>query len=97
MNVFYVFQENGGAMMDANKRQRLFNEALDTKKHGNYLDSGHYASNPHEAVSNDCPPTALQTMGNRLLDWFSVVMADTKRRRQHSKTKGEYFILRGNL
>lgn len=80
-------KENGGAMMDANKRQRLFNEALDTKKHGNYLDSGHYASNPHEAVSNDCPPTALQTMGNRLLDWFSVVMADTKRRRQHSKTK----------
>jgi hypothetical protein len=27
-------------------------------------------------------------MGNRLLDWFSVVMAEAKRRRTHNKGKG---------
>jgi len=28
-------------------------------------------------------------MANRLLDWFSVVMADSKHRRQHPKPKGK--------
>jgi hypothetical protein len=33
-------------------------------------------------------------MGNRLLDWFSVVMAEAKRRRTHNKGKG---ILHGSV
>jgi len=31
-------------------------------------------------------------MGNRLLDWFSVVMAEAKRRRTHNKGKGTVFF-----
>ncbi|CAA3033294.1 proteoglycan Cow, partial [Olea europaea subsp. europaea] len=34
-----------------------------------------------------CSPTALQAMGDRLLDWFSVIMADAKKR--HTKNKGK--------
>lgn len=37
----------------------------------------------------DCPSSSKPAMANRLLDWFSVVMADSKHRRQHPKSKGE--------
>lgn len=42
----------------------------------------------------ECKPQQLTAIGNRLLDWFSVIMADSKKRRQHSqKSKGKiYFI-----
>lgn len=36
-----------------------------------------------------CKAQQLTAIGNRLLDWFSVIMADSKKRRQHSqKPKG---------
>lgn len=38
--------------------------------------------------SKECSASALQSMGNRLLDWFSVVMSEAKRRKQHNKVKG---------
>ncbi|XP_015589539.1 proteoglycan Cow isoform X2 [Cephus cinctus] len=38
----------------------------------------------------ECPPSSKPAMANRLLDWFSVVMADAKHRRQHSKSKGHF-------
>uniref|UniRef100_A0A0A9YA40 Testican-3 n=2 Tax=Lygus hesperus TaxID=30085 RepID=A0A0A9YA40_LYGHE len=37
--------------------------------------------------ATDCPPAALQAMGDRLLDWFSVIMADSKRRQTHTRSK----------
>lgn len=33
----------------------------------------------------DCPSSSKPAMANRLLDWFSVVRTETKRRRQHFK------------
>lgn len=37
----------------------------------------------------ECKPQQLTAIGNRLLDWFSVIMADNKKRRQHvQKSKG---------
>ncbi|XP_034938062.1 proteoglycan Cow [Chelonus insularis] len=38
----------------------------------------------------DCPPSSRPAMANRLLDWFSVVMADSKYRRQRVKSKGHF-------
>lgn len=38
----------------------------------------------------ECSEAALQNMGNRLLDWFSVIMADNKRRRTDYTGKGLY-------
>lgn len=38
----------------------------------------------------ECSQEALKSIGNRLLDWFSVVMADSsKRRRAKPKSKGK--------
>lgn len=46
---------------------------------------------PTKAV--ECKPNQLTAIGNRLLDWFSVIMADSKKRRQHAqKSKGILFI-----
>lgn len=40
--------------------------------------------------SVECKGQQLTAIGNRLLDWFSVIMADNKKRRQHSqKPKGK--------
>ena len=35
----------------------------------------------------DCPPSSKPAMANRLLDWFSVVMVDSKHRRPRPKPK----------
>ncbi|XP_011306721.1 testican-2 [Fopius arisanus] len=40
--------------------------------------------------TTDCSPSSKSEMANRLLDWFSVVMADAKFRRQHVKSKGHF-------
>lgn len=45
----------------------------------------------HPSWNKDCSPSALQSMGDRLLDWFSVIMADAKRRRTKNKGKGRLF------
>lgn len=41
----------------------------------------------------ECPDSSLHSMGNRLLDWFSVIMADNKRRRVDYKGKGTWILL----
>lgn len=39
----------------------------------------------------ECKPQQLTAIGNRLLDWFSVIMADSKKRRQHAqKSKARF-------
>lgn len=61
------------------ERQRGDNEVFDTKVTST---AGAWTKD------KDCSPAALQAMGDRLLDWFSVIMADAKRRRTHNKGKG---------
>lgn len=39
----------------------------------------------------ECKPQQLTAIGNRLLDWFSVIMADSKKRRQHSQKSKAHF------
>lgn len=68
------------------ERLRGYNEVTDNKIYSNSVNSVDPALSP----AKQCSPTALQAMGNRLLDWFSVVMADSsKRRRPRSKSKGD--------
>lgn len=40
---------------------------------------------------NECKPQQLTAIGNRLLDWFSVIMADSKKRRQHNQKSKAHF------
>nr|XP_015838869.1 PREDICTED: testican-2 isoform X1 [Tribolium castaneum] len=67
-------------------RLRGYNEVTDNKLYSNSIG----VLDPAISPSKQCSPAALQAMGNRLLDWFSVVMADSsKRRRPRNKSKGE--------
>lgn len=49
-------------------------------------------SSMKSSYNTDCPPSSKPAMANRLLDWFSVVMADAKHRRQHPKPIGHFPI-----
>lgn len=68
------------------ERQRGDNEVIDTKP-----------TAAGTGVGKDCSATALQAMGDRLLDWFSVIMVDAKRRRTHNKGKGQYILHVNNI
>lgn len=72
------------------ERQRGDNEVIDTKPTA----AGTGVSG---AWGKDCSATALQAMGDRLLDWFSVIMVDAKRRRTHNKGKGQYIFHVNNI
>ncbi|XP_044756507.1 proteoglycan Cow [Coccinella septempunctata] len=64
-------------------RLRGYNEVLDNKIPNKDVDA--------IMSSKQCTPVALQTMGIRMLDWFSVVMADsTKRRRSKNKSEARF-------
>lgn len=66
---------------------RGYNEVTDDKAYSNAI-NGLDSALP---LQKQCSPTALQSMGNRLLDWFSVVMADSsKRRRPRNKSKDHF-------
>lgn len=68
------------------ERQRGYNDVLDNKLYSNSIGTLIPATPP----AKQCSPAALQAMGNRLLDWFSVVMVDSsKRRRSHPKSKSK--------
>jgi len=45
----------------------------------------------YPSKSAECKPQQLTAIGNRLLDWFSVIMADSKKRRQHSQKSKAHF------
>lgn len=41
--------------------------------------------------SSDCKPQQITAIGNRLLDWFSVIMADSRKQKQHlPKSKSNF-------
>ncbi|XP_058800671.1 proteoglycan Cow isoform X2 [Phymastichus coffea] len=61
-------------------KQLMSNEVTDKK------------STQPRSSGTDCPASSRPAMANRLLDWFSVVMADSKHRRQHSKPRGHFPI-----
>ncbi|XP_058983009.1 proteoglycan Cow isoform X1 [Musca domestica] len=48
-------------------------------------------SSGYPSKSPECKPQQLTAIGNRLLDWFSVIMADSKKRRQHSQKSKAHF------
>ncbi|XP_059219916.1 proteoglycan Cow isoform X2 [Stomoxys calcitrans] len=48
-------------------------------------------NNGYPSKSPECKPQQLTAIGNRLLDWFSVIMADSKKRRQHSQKSKAHF------
>ncbi|XP_018321809.1 proteoglycan Cow [Agrilus planipennis] len=82
----YNKDPNNLLYVEDKERQRGFNEVTDNKIYGSVASGDDVGS--ETTPNKQCSTVALQTMGNRLLDWFSVVMADSsKRRRVHTKSK----------
>ncbi|KAG5891812.1 hypothetical protein JTB14_027775 [Gonioctena quinquepunctata] len=81
------YNKDKNNIMYAEDKERLrgYNEVIDNKIYnGPVLGTPIYPP-------KQCSPAALQAMGNRLLDWFSVVMADSsKRRRMKNKSKAHF-------
>jgi len=83
------YNKDNNNLLYAEDKERLrgYNEVTDNKLYSNSIG----ALDPAVSPSKQCSPAALQAMGNRLLDWFSVVMADSsKRRRPRSKSKAHF-------
>lgn len=79
-------KDNNLLYAEDKERLRGYNDVIDNKIYSNSLGTLIPATPP----AKQCSPAALQAMGNRLLDWFSVVMTDTsKRRRSHTKSKNK--------
>ncbi|XP_012276551.1 proteoglycan Cow [Orussus abietinus] len=69
-------------------RQPMNNEV--TEKTPSALRPAYNSHAQSTSKNGECPPSGKPAMANRLLDWFSVVMADAKHRRQRSKAKGHF-------
>lgn len=50
-----------------------------------------FSNSRYSMKSVECKPQQLTAIGNRLLDWFSVIMADSKKRRQHAQKSKAHF------
>ncbi|XP_034232477.1 proteoglycan Cow [Thrips palmi] len=82
----YTKYNKGGEEKD---KQRVFNEVLEGKPQSG--DRPVSAAPPQ--ASAECGASQLQSMGDRMLDWFSVVMADAASRgrpRQRSNSKANF-------
>ncbi|XP_055589893.1 proteoglycan Cow [Uranotaenia lowii] len=68
---------------------RGYNDVLDKPVvTGKSMKSANNAAR-YPTKSIECKPQQLTAIGNRLLDWFSVIMADSKKRRQHQQQKNK--------
>lgn len=66
---------------------RGYNEVLDKPVSKLPKSANNGARYPTKSI--ECKPQQLTAIGNRLLDWFSVIMADSKKRRQHQQQKNK--------
>lgn len=90
--------DGGGSKFEDKHKYRMYNENKSNKMDGllKYpLPMGMSSSNKiggaTSSSSVECKAQQLTAIGNRLLDWFSVIMADSKKRRQHSqKPRGNF-------
>lgn len=73
----YLQVNNNYIYADDKERLSGYNEAID-KPHSKFTEN--YIP---DYPASKCSATALEAMGNRLLDWFSVIMADSSKRRRN--------------
>ncbi|XP_044315118.1 proteoglycan Cow isoform X3 [Drosophila rhopaloa] len=71
------------------RKMRNYNEVVE--KQQQKFNKNNNNLNAYPSKSAECKPQQLTAIGNRLLDWFSVIMADSKKRRQHSQKSKAHF------
>ncbi|XP_017848049.1 proteoglycan Cow isoform X2 [Drosophila busckii] len=88
----YTAYKKDAKYLEEKRKMRNYNENEVVDKQSQKLNKNNN-NNPsgYPAKSAECKPQQLTAIGNRLLDWFSVIMADSKRRRQHSQKSKAHF------
>ncbi|XP_043068164.1 proteoglycan Cow isoform X1 [Drosophila bipectinata] len=84
----YTAYKKDNKYQDDKHKMRNYNEVVEKqqqKVNKNNVNAGYPSKSP------ECKPQQLTAIGNRLLDWFSVIMADSKKRRQHSQKSKAHF------
>ncbi|XP_055847611.1 proteoglycan Cow isoform X1 [Episyrphus balteatus] len=84
----YTAYKKDNQFQDDKHKIRGYNEVVE--KPQKYTKTS-ITNNGYPSKSVECKPQQLTAIGNRLLDWFSVIMADSKKRRQHNQKSKAHF------
>ncbi|KAL5284119.1 SPOCK3 family protein [Megaselia abdita] len=100
----YTAYKKDNQYIDDRRKYRGYNDVEKVPKYpkslpsnSNGISNGNSNNNPNNNANgyssklNECKPQQLTAIGNRLLDWFSVIMADSKKRRQHNQKSKAHF------
>ncbi|ALC47029.1 CG13830 [Drosophila busckii] len=87
----YTAYKKDAKYLEEKRKMRNYNENEVVDKQSQKLNKNNNNNPSYPAKSAECKPQQLTAIGNRLLDWFSVIMADSKRRRQHSQKSKAHF------
>uniref|UniRef100_A0A1I8MIF9 Uncharacterized protein n=1 Tax=Musca domestica TaxID=7370 RepID=A0A1I8MIF9_MUSDO len=85
---YTAYKKDNQQYQEDKHKIRGYNEVIEKPQKyqkNNNLNNGYPSKSP------ECKPQQLTAIGNRLLDWFSVIMADSKKRRQHSQKSKAHF------
>ncbi|XP_037816058.1 proteoglycan Cow [Lucilia sericata] len=85
---YTAYKKDNQQYQEDKHKIRGYNEVIE--KPQKYLKNNNI-NNGYPSKSPECKPQQLTAIGNRLLDWFSVIMADSKKRRQHSQKSKAHF------
>ncbi|XP_032578870.1 proteoglycan Cow isoform X2 [Drosophila sechellia] len=84
----YTAYKKDSKYQEDKHKMRNYNEVVEKQQQKFNKNSN---LNAFPSKSAECKPQQLTAIGNRLLDWFSVIMADSKKRRQHSQKSKAHF------
>ncbi|XP_017046429.1 proteoglycan Cow isoform X2 [Drosophila ficusphila] len=84
----YTAYKKDAKYQEDKRKMRNYNEVVE-KQQQKFNKNNNL--NAYPSKSAECKPQQLTAIGNRLLDWFSVIMADSKKRRQHSQKSKAHF------
>ncbi|XP_039495788.1 proteoglycan Cow isoform X2 [Drosophila santomea] len=84
----YTAYKKDSKYQEDKHKMRNYNEVVEKQQQKFNKNSN---LNAYPSKSAECKPQQLTAIGNRLLDWFSVIMADSKKRRQHSQKSKAHF------
>ncbi|KAI8044292.1 hypothetical protein M5D96_000443, partial [Drosophila gunungcola] len=85
----YTAYKKDSKYQEDKHKMRNYNEVVEKQQQKFNKNSNNL--NAYPSKSAECKPQQLTAIGNRLLDWFSVIMADSKKRRQHSQKSKAHF------
>ncbi|KRF83754.1 proteoglycan Cow isoform X1 [Drosophila virilis] len=86
---YTAYKKDGKYQEDKHKMRNYNENEVVEKQPQKFVKNNNPSGYPSKSA--ECKPQQLTAIGNRLLDWFSVIMADSKKRRQHSQKSKAHF------